>query len=322
MIERVEKVKLENGASYTGDAVLRGEYYIPNGVGISNFKDHIEFASYVNGVMEGFGYFHYGKTFEAGIVKNGKLNGWAIRNNQSTLEFGIYRNGKLMVNLIDLGLPIIDKIKEDCVWHQTSPVKLFRNPNELFLGIGQYGDGITKRFGFHFYESGDVYAGTTDFDCNRKLTGHFFHFDKECNKITLGYYNDGQLIKEIDKSSFINSKEDWYGTHDFYDFNIYRNFNPTYFDLFNNYDYHIDNIYRVDNGELMLRATPLVDSLVDNEQRFFLLPDNQSMTNEIGEANYTGCWHPNMQDYYVDFVNYLDIDDSLQVYRHKECERR
>lgn len=183
---KVEKQKLQDGAIYTGEALLQTNgYYLPHGYGKKIISKDIEMTGHwVNGLANGMCYCNMHFAMVTGHFVDNHPRGWCLSiEGGRGFVFGVFKNDDCVVPIGDSVLWMMQIINFN--------LKTSYKTGQILVGEIKR----NKAQGFFFMNNGDVYVGT-DTDLNMGKTGVFFKFSKD-GYVKIGRFEKGELMEIV-----------------------------------------------------------------------------------------------------------------------------
>jgi hypothetical protein len=279
-ISKVKNVELEEGGTYTGEALVIGNYCMPNGYGVILYK-----SEYNKRIVSFFGgggigcvaYLSYPKHhMYIGGVEDEKPNGWGFYLAKGQYTFGYYKIGKLYKDMTVFANNIFDIIHEQD-WN-IGPIR-----DELYgIALGILPNANRPFTGFQFFENGTVYIGEGDNNNTYDITGRFLRLDIDGTAVC-GIFRNGVLEKRISQQYFYADDE--------------------LIDVINNIDLNSDYLKEGDSGLYRIIST---ETRYDFDMGPLLLI--KAIKNEFVEYDVSGeiQVYPGQIEYF-----YLQSDDNI-----------
>ena len=190
---RVEKEKLIDGSTYTGEAItLEDGSHLPYGFGkktyVQDGNEVIMTGHFVDGNVNGVCYMNMHFAMITGRFINSQPYGWILSLGNGVL-FGAFENGDFTEALSKQVMWIQDEYRE----YKGFPIGVFPKRKTIIFGQPYKAkDGVIlqKAIGMQFTDNGDVYVGIDEEGLSK--TGYFV---KYCSSgyIEIGYYSNGEL---------------------------------------------------------------------------------------------------------------------------------
>lgn len=323
-MKEVKNLQISEHITYSGEVMSDGYQDVPNGMGIMKFHDHSELGRFQDGELNGLAYINYHDWMCIGVTHRGVINGWGLKVGKGSFTFGIFENSKIKVNLTPLVGILWSKAMEEAD-HFNRSATYVRQSGEIFVGAPQY--SVNGAFGFHFLESGEVFIGRSDYN-EKGRTGKFLYFDSAFN-ITKGEFKNGELVREIDDSEFVNACK-IFVNHKYLDFDIDMNYSLDNFLFGEKKLLHIAEAGKTPTNIILKANIGRIEGDyfecqcgVNEDTVWFMFPNNDDYLEErlMDIAHREDPWMPDFSEYCVEFYNdFREANNSHQVvYKHISC---
>lgn len=194
---KVEKEKLKDGTTYTGEAVtLEDGSHLPYGWGkktyVQDGNEVILTGQFKDGNVNGVCYMNMHFAMVTGRFIDSRPYGWVVSLENGVL-FGAFENGDYTHALSAQAMWIQDEYRS----YQGLPIGSFPKRGTIIFGQPYKAkDGVVlqKAIGMQFTNDGDVYVGTDERGLSK--TGYFVKY-KSDGYIEIGYYVNGTLIEPM-----------------------------------------------------------------------------------------------------------------------------
>ncbi len=326
-ISKVKNVELLDGATYTGEALVVGNYCMPNGYGVKIYKseNNKRIVSFFGGGGIGsVAYLSYPKHhMYIGGAEDERSHGWGFYLAKGQYTFGYYKEGKLYKDMTVFANNIFDIIHEED-WN-IGPIR-----DEIYgMALGILPNANRPFTGFQFFENGTVYIGEGDNNNIYDITGRFLRLDIDGTAVC-GIFRNGVLDERISQQNFYADDE--------------------LIDVINNIDLNSDYLKEGDSGLYRIISTEtrydfdmgplLLINAIKNElveydasgailtspgqiEYFYLQSDdniNQLINNYAGQHQ---LWKVNLDDFHTHFDEIMpDLDEmkslKLNIHIHNE----
>ena len=209
---KVENKKLQDGAVYTGEAVLlQNGCFLPHGYGKKIISKEVEMTGHwVNGVANGMCYLNMHFAMVTGHFVNNQPDGWCLSiEGGRGFVFGVFKKDDCVIPL-----------GESVIWMmRVIDFNLRTSYKTGQIIVGEIRNNKAK--GFFFMNNGDAYVGT-DTDSALAKTGLFFKFTHD-GYVQIGRFEKGVLKENVSAERVIRDN--------FADINLYKqlNLNKKYF---------------------------------------------------------------------------------------------
>lgn len=195
----VQKVTLNDGCLYSGEAIVVSNKYIPHGWGKKLLQNtNSATGVFENGVSNGLTYYNRHNDMYLGYMDKHTetMNGWGIRMAMGVLYFGVWKDSNMIIDFSEQVQWMMFKLVREN--YQNTFINIYPKLNEILFGIpGKEFENSARLYsGFHFMTNGEIYVGTC-LEGGIKKTGDFIKYNKN-GTITIGEFEDGILIKNMD----------------------------------------------------------------------------------------------------------------------------